>query len=222
MVFIAGLLFAISGKAATVYMWRDSSGVKQYTDYCPQDQKCVAKRVGQSGGTHSDGDGGGGKSNNGKSWKHATTTSTDTSDTGTSTSDTGTTSTTDGDTTTDTTADSGIDATVPDTNTDSEPTTTGDASDSTPPDDTSPTETDTVTNGSAVLTWDPVADYTLSGYHLFYAKADGAYDLVDIGNTTSYSMTGLEGGTRFYFRVAAYDSYGNQSAFSNEVYKDMP
>ncbi len=72
------------------------------------------------------------------------------------------------------------------------------------------------------MTWDPVADTTLAGYYLFYAKPDSAYEFVDVGNATSYSMTRLEGGTRFYFRVAAYDSYGNQSAFSNEVYKDMP
>jgi hypothetical protein len=208
---VTSLTFAVSGEAATVYMWRDDNGVKRYTDHCPSDEKCVAKKFGPS----DDSDSGGGTRNKGKSWKNTTTADT-------STTDTGTTSTTGGDSTTDTTADSGTGDTTPDTTTDSEPTTTGDASTSTDTDDTASTNTNPISDASADLRWDPVVHATLSGYHVFYAKAGTAYQPIDVGNTTTYSMTGLENGTRYYFRVAAYDSSSNQSGFSNEVYKDMP
>jgi len=210
MTFFAGLLFAISGEAATVYMWRDDNGLKQYTDHCPPGEKCVAKKLGTSDGS----DSGGGTRNKGKSWKHTTTTDTGTTDTGTSTSG--------DDSASDTTADSGTDDTTPDTTTDSEPTTTGDAATSTDTDDTASTSTDPATDASALLQWDPVLHSALQGYRLFYAKGSTAYQGIDVGNSTTYSMTGLESGARYYFRVAAYDSSGNQSDFSNEVYKDMP
>jgi hypothetical protein len=218
--FFAGLLYAESGEAATIYIWRDDNGVRQYSDYCPPDEKCRVKRVG--------------KRRKARLLGTTSTSTTDTSTTDTSSTDTSTTSSSGGsttdttvdsgtyDTTTDTTADSGADETTTDTTTDNEPTTTGDASTSTDTDDTTSTGTDPVADGSAFLQWDPVSDPSLSGYHLFYAKAGTAYQLVDVGDTTTYSMTGLDSGTRYYFRVAAYDSSGNQSDFSNEVYKDMP
>jgi hypothetical protein len=234
---VTSLTFAVSGEAATVYMWRDDSGVKQYTDHCPPDEKCVAKKVGPS----DDGDTGGGTKNKGKSWKNTTTADTSSTDTGTTstsggdstadtTADSGTGDTTPdtttdsgtGDTTPDTTTDSGTGDTTPDTTTDSEPTTTGDASTPTGTDDTATTNTNPISDASADLQWDPVVHATLSGYHVFYAKAGTDYQPIDVGNTTTYSMAGLENGTRYYFRVAAYDSSGNQSGFSNEVYKDMP
>ena len=77
-------------------------------------------------------------------------------------------------------------------------------------------------DGYAELQWDPVVDDTLSGYRVFYALAGTEYQAIDVGDTTTYTMSGLESGKRYYFRVAAYDLSGNQSDFSNEVYKDMP
>jgi hypothetical protein len=67
-----------------------------------------------------------------------------------------------------------------------------------------------------------VVDASLQGYYLYYAKVGTNYQAIDVGNTTSYTMTGLESGTRYYFIVSAHDGNGSQSDFSNEVYKDMP
>ncbi|MFO0752337.1 MAG: fibronectin type III domain-containing protein [Thermodesulfovibrionales bacterium] len=39
---------------------------------------------------------------------------------------------------------------------------------------------------------------------------------VTVGNVTSYTISGLSGGT-YYFAVTAYDAAGNESSYSNEV-----
>lgn len=224
--FAFALAFGVSVEAATVYMWRDDSGVKQYSDTCPPGETCMAKNFG--GSKNTDSGGGGGKGKKGKSWQNADTTGTDTTDSGTSTSsgDTTDTSSTSGDTSSGGTT-AGTDTTTTEPTTGGDTTTSGDtttAGDTTTTDTTDPTSTDTqpVADGNADLQWDPVVDASLSGYRLFYAMAGTEYQAVDVGNTTTYTMTGLESGKRYYFRVAAYDSFGNQSGFSNEVYKDMP
>jgi len=43
-----------------------------------------------------------------------------------------------------------------------------------------------------------------------------------VGDVTTYTVTSLSGGTRYYFRVTAYDTSSNESSFSNEVFKDIP
>jgi hypothetical protein len=39
--------------------------------------------------------------------------------------------------------------------------------------------------------------------------------------TTSYTATGLQNGTTYFFVITAYDSSGNESTFSNEVSKSI-
>jgi hypothetical protein len=81
--------------------------------------------------------------------------------------------------------------------------------------------------GTATLTWDAVADADLSGYRVYYGTASGTYFQplgtgISVGNVTTYQFTGLSSGTRYYFAVTAVDTSNNESAFSNEVFKDMP
>ncbi len=81
-------------------------------------------------------------------------------------------------------------------------------------------------SASATLSWDapttntdgsPLAD--LAGYKLYYGTSSGSYSqTINVGTTSSYTVTGLLGGT-YYFAVTAYDSEGNESAYSNEVSK---
>ncbi len=74
------------------------------------------------------------------------------------------------------------------------------------------------------LSWDPPttnADGTpltdLAGYKVYYGNASGNYTSnLDVGNVTTYTVTGLQPGT-YYFAVTAYDTSGNESDFSNEV-----
>jgi len=58
----------------------------------------------------------------------------------------------------------------------------------------------------------------LAGYKVYYGLASRSYGTpIDVGNTTTYTITGLTGGVRYYFAVKAYDTSRNESAFSTEV-----
>ena len=79
--------------------------------------------------------------------------------------------------------------------------------------------------GDVTLSWSsPVtnADGTLltdlAGYRIYYGTDTGNYVYyVDIGNVISYQINDLEAGLTYYFAVTAYDTSGNESAYSNEV-----
>ena len=63
----------------------------------------------------------------------------------------------------------------------------------------------------------PLTD--LGGYRLYYGIAPGIYSVtLDVGNVTT-SIVELPPDVRYYFAVTAYDTGGNESAFSNEVSK---
>jgi hypothetical protein len=71
----------------------------------------------------------------------------------------------------------------------------------------------------ATLTWDPPVVFTdVTGYMIHYGTASGVYSQgVDVGNTTSYTVSNLNDGQTYYFTATAYDLAGNQSVYSNEV-----
>lgn len=73
--------------------------------------------------------------------------------------------------------------------------------------------------GTISLAWDPVTDADLAGYRVYWGSASGNYtQSVDVGNVTSYTLTGLGDCTTWYVAVKAYDTAGNESANpSNEV-----
>ncbi len=72
--------------------------------------------------------------------------------------------------------------------------------------------------GTISLKWDPVADSDLAGYKIYYGTAPGSYhSSKKVGRVTSYTLEGLSECTRYYLVVSAYDTSGNESAFSNEV-----
>jgi hypothetical protein len=78
-------------------------------------------------------------------------------------------------------------------------------------------------SGTAVLEWDPVVAADLSGYRVHYGTASGSYQqTVNAGSSTAYTLNGLSSGTRYYFAVTALDSSGQESGYSNEVFKDIP
>jgi PKD repeat protein len=58
----------------------------------------------------------------------------------------------------------------------------------------------------------------LAGYKVYFGLASRTYGTpIDVGNKTTYTLSGLTGGLRYYFAVKAYDTSGNNSAFSTEV-----
>ena len=80
----------------------------------------------------------------------------------------------------------------------------------------------TPTSETATLTWDANSEQDLQGYKIYLATTSGGYGApiatlpIDV---TSYTVTGLETGTTYFFAVTAYNSSGAESPFSNEVSK---
>jgi hypothetical protein len=79
-------------------------------------------------------------------------------------------------------------------------------------------------SSSVTLTWKANTESDLAGYKVYRATSSGAYGapIAAIpGNTTSYTATGLQLNTTYFFVITAYDIAGNESAFSNEVSKSV-
>jgi len=73
------------------------------------------------------------------------------------------------------------------------------------------------------LAWDPDTDPDLAGYKLYYGNSSASYQSsVDVGNVTSYTLSGLLEGQIYYFAATAYNLSGSESGFSNEVSKAIP
>jgi hypothetical protein len=79
--------------------------------------------------------------------------------------------------------------------------------------------------GTAELAWDAVSDSRVAGYRVYYGTTPGVYLQspgagLDAGMDTTYTVSGLTSGIRYYFAVTAYGA--GESAYSNEVIKDIP
>ncbi len=78
--------------------------------------------------------------------------------------------------------------------------------------------------GTASLTWNANTDSDLAGYKVYQGTSSGTYTapVATIPKvTTSYTVTGLQTGTTYFFIITAYDSAGNESLHSNEVSKSI-
>jgi hypothetical protein len=72
--------------------------------------------------------------------------------------------------------------------------------------------------GVAIASWNPSPSPTVVGYNIYYGAASGTYtNLINAGNTTNATVSGLTAGTTYYFAITAYTSTGIQSSFSSEV-----
>ncbi len=68
------------------------------------------------------------------------------------------------------------------------------------------------------LAWDPSISPNIAGYKVYVGTSSRIYNApITIGNQTAYTVTGLSNGT-YYFAVTAFDSSGNESDYSNEVW----
>ena len=73
-------------------------------------------------------------------------------------------------------------------------------------------------SAQVTLTWDANAQAGLGGYKVYYGVSSRAYEYcIDVGNQTECTLTELEDGETYYFAATAYDTYDNESAFSEEV-----
>lgn len=86
--------------------------------------------------------------------------------------------------------------------------------------------------GSVTLAWDaptrnadgtPLTD--LTGYRVHYGGTSPLTlensTAIDVGDVTTYTVSGLEPGT-YHFAVSALDANGNTSEFSEEVSTEVP
>lgn len=79
-----------------------------------------------------------------------------------------------------------------------------------------------VTANTVTLSWNPGGGSSITGYKIFYGTAPGAYSQTDvIGSVTSYTVSGLEPKTTYYFAVTAFNNIG-ESGISNEVSATTP
>ena len=80
---------------------------------------------------------------------------------------------------------------------------------------------------TTVLQWSPPSAQNISGYRLYFGNAPSTYmqlpgEGVRMGTVTTYTVSGLDRGARYYFAVTAYDTSNIESTYSNEVFKDIP
>ena len=68
------------------------------------------------------------------------------------------------------------------------------------------------------LAWEKSTGTNVAGYKMNYGNYSGSYQYtVNVGNSTSCTISGLELGKTYYYAVTAYDTQNNESDFSNEV-----
>jgi len=77
--------------------------------------------------------------------------------------------------------------------------------------------------GDVTLAWDAVSSPALAGYTVHYGTASRSYTVkLDVGNTTSRTISNLTEGGKYFFAVTAYDKSHVESGFSNEVVATVP
>lgn len=84
-------------------------------------------------------------------------------------------------------------------------------------------------NGKVTVSWNYSVDNTAGGYYLYYGTRPGEYlgrialegeSPINVGNTTSFTVTGLENGRIYYFAVASWSNQDERIVgnLSKEVY----
>jgi len=73
-----------------------------------------------------------------------------------------------------------------------------------------------------VLTWNENREEDLAGYKIYYGTESRSYSyVIDVGLQNKYEFDNIQGGDEYFFAVTAYDKFGNESFFSNEVAIDL-
>ena len=79
--------------------------------------------------------------------------------------------------------------------------------------------------GSATLSWTLNSEPDLAGYKIYVGTNAGVYNYPGspfvVGQTGSYTITGLPVGQTYFFALSAFDYSGGESALSSEVSKSI-
>lgn len=75
---------------------------------------------------------------------------------------------------------------------------------------------------SISVSWNANTEADLRGYRVYYGVESGVYQQtrgagIEAGRNTSFTISNLKAGTVYYIAVTAYDTAGNESAYSGEI-----
>lgn len=77
-----------------------------------------------------------------------------------------------------------------------------------------------------LLSWSGLTGPSPAGYRVYYARAGSAFPVlgqgVDVGKAMTFVLRSAASGARYKFKISAYDSAGNEIFFSNVFYKTVP
>jgi hypothetical protein len=77
------------------------------------------------------------------------------------------------------------------------------------------------TKSDVSLAWDESTSDGVIGYKIYMGEASGSYyRTYNVGNVLTYTIRNLDPGT-YYFVCTAYDTSGNESVYSNEIFKTL-
>ena len=73
------------------------------------------------------------------------------------------------------------------------------------------------------LAWDPSPNPNVTGYKIYYSRSNWEHaTVIDVGNRTEYTVSGLDAGVTYSFAATAYSRNGDESSFSNVVKYPSP
>ncbi len=76
-----------------------------------------------------------------------------------------------------------------------------------------------VYSAQVTLVWDLNNEADLAGYKIHYGNSSGNYHTnIDVFYQTSYTISGLVDGMDYYIAATAYDTSGNESGYSSELF----
>jgi Fibronectin type III domain len=83
----------------------------------------------------------------------------------------------------------------------------------------SPSTAPAITSSAVTLRWDKSPDRGVKGYRLHYGTTSSRTNLktVDVGDVTTYTLSGLIPGKTYHGVVTAYNRAGKESPQSNEI-----
>ena len=76
---------------------------------------------------------------------------------------------------------------------------------------------------TVTMSWNQNTEDTLAGYRVYCGEKSRDYVIIDdAGDSTRHTLTDLDEGKTYYFAATAYDIYGTESDFSQEISYTVP